>query len=169
MSEFQDVSPVSPQGMGVSPHYAGFWWRFLASFIDGLIVQGVGCLIGLGLGFFLMAAMISTGGDETTNTVLQGTMNLISLGVGCVLSWLYFALMESSHLQATLGKKICRLQVTDVQGERLTFARATGRYFGKYLSALPCFVGYIMAAFTEKKQALHDMVASTLVVKKQLN
>lgn len=155
--------------MGVSPHYAGFWWRFLASFIDGLIVQGVGCLIGLGLGFFLMAAMISTGGDETTNTVLQGTMNLISLGVGCVLSWLYFALMESSHLQATLGKKICRLQVTDVQGERLTFARATGRYFGKYLSALPCFVGYIMAAFTEKKQALHDMVASTLVVKKQLN
>lgn len=157
---------MGPQDMGMQPRYAGFWWRFLAAFIDGLIVQGAGCLIGLGLGLVLGVAMISTGGDETTNTVLQGVMNLISFAVGIILGWLYSALMESSHLQATLGKKICRLQVTDAQGERLTFARATGRYFGKYLSALPCLVGYIMAAFTEKKQALHDMVASTLVIKK---
>ena len=76
-------------------------------------------------------------------------------------SWLYWALMESSAWQATLGKKLFGLKVTDLQGRRISFARASGRYFGKIV-----FVGFIMVAFTEKKQALHDMIAGCLVVKK---
>ena len=68
-------------------------------------------------------------------------------------------------MQATLGKKAMGLIVTNEHGARIGFGRATGRYFGKILSALILLVGYIMAAFTERKQALHDMIASTLVLK----
>jgi uncharacterized RDD family membrane protein YckC len=75
--------------------------------------------------------------------------------------------MESSPQQATLGKMALGLKVTDLQGERLSFARATGRYFGKIVSSLILFVGFMMAGWTEKKQALHDIMAGTLVVKKQ--
>jgi uncharacterized RDD family membrane protein YckC len=75
--------------------------------------------------------------------------------------------MESSPQQATLGKMALGLKVTDLQGERLSFARATGRYFGKIVSSLILFVGFMMAGWTEKKQALHDIMAGTLVVKKR--
>ncbi len=80
--------------------------------------------------------------------------------------WLYFALMESSKFQGTIGKIVLGIIVTDIDGNRISFARATGRYFGKILSGLILFIGYIMAGFTEKKQALHDMMAGTLVWKK---
>ena len=76
-------------------------------------------------------------------------------------SWLYWALMECSPWQATLGKKMFGLEVTDLEGRRISFLRATGRYFGKII-----VVGFIMIPFTEKKQALHDMIAGCLVVKK---
>jgi uncharacterized RDD family membrane protein YckC len=83
-----------------------------------------------------------------------------------MVSWLYWALLESSRWQATLGKKMLGLQVTDLEGRRISFARATGRYFGKVISTLLLLVGFAMAGFTEKKQALHDMIASCLVLKK---
>ena len=83
-----------------------------------------------------------------------------------VASWLYFALMESSNKQATVGKMALSIKVTDINGNRLTFGRATGRYFGKILSGMILYIGFIMAGFTEKKQALHDMIAGCLVVNK---
>jgi uncharacterized RDD family membrane protein YckC len=73
--------------------------------------------------------------------------------------------MESSAKQATVGKMALGIIVTDLEGRRLGFGRATGRYFAKILSALILGIGFLMAAFTERKQGLHDMVASTLVVK----
>jgi uncharacterized RDD family membrane protein YckC len=76
-------------------------------------------------------------------------------------SWLYWAAMESSPWQATLGKRMLGLAVTDLEGRRVSFVRASGRYFGKIV-----FVGFIMVAFTAKKQALHDMIAGCLVVRK---
>ena len=82
-----------------------------------------------------------------------------------VISWLYFALMESSNKQATVGKIALNLRVTDMAGNRVSFARATGRYFGKYLSGMIFLIGFLMAAFTSKKQALHDVLADTLVIK----
>ena len=78
--------------------------------------------------------------------------------------WLYFALMESSSKQATLGKMALGIIVTDLNGNRLSFGRATGRYFGKIISGAILMIGYIMAGFTEKKQALHDIIAGCLVV-----
>ncbi len=96
-------------------------------------------------------------------TLLTGNSRQI-LAINLLLtmtSWLYWALMESSRWRATLGKKILGLEVTDLEGRRISFARATVRYFGKII-----FVGFIMVAFTEKKQALHDIIAGCLVVKK---
>lgn len=80
--------------------------------------------------------------------------------------WLYWALLESSVWQATLGKKMLGLYVTDLEGKRITFARASGRYFAKIVSTLTIGIGYLMAGFTPKKQALHDMIAECLVLKK---
>jgi len=86
--------------------------------------------------------------------------------ISTVAQWLYFALMEASSNQGTLGKMAMGIKVTDTMGYPITFGRATGRYFGKILSGAILMIGYIMAAFTERKQALHDMMAGTLVVDK---
>ena len=79
--------------------------------------------------------------------------------------WLYVALMESSGSQATVGKMALSLRVTDISGERLTFGRASGRHFAKFVSGIIFLVGFMMAGWTSKKQALHDMMAQTLVVR----
>jgi uncharacterized RDD family membrane protein YckC len=81
------------------------------------------------------------------------------------IAWIYEAWMTSSDRQATVGKMAVGLKVTDLNGQRISFARATGRHFAKILSAMVLFIGYIMAAFTERKQGLHDILAGTLVVK----
>ena len=80
-------------------------------------------------------------------------------------SWLYGALMESSPYQATLGKMALGMKVTDLYGNRISFARATGRHFAKYISMITLCIGFIMVGFTERKQGLHDMIAGTLVLK----
>jgi uncharacterized RDD family membrane protein YckC len=87
----------------------------------------------------------------------------INFIAGLIGPWLYFALQESSERQATLGKMALKIYVTDLQGRRISFGQATGRYFGKILSTLILGIGYMMAGFTAQKQALHDMMASTLV------
>jgi len=79
--------------------------------------------------------------------------------------WLYDALMTSSSKQGTLGKIVFRLKVVDLNGARISFARATGRFFAKILSGMILNIGYIMAGFTERKQALHDMIAGTFVLR----
>jgi uncharacterized RDD family membrane protein YckC len=93
-----------------------------------------------------------------------------TLGHGLILfpflPWIYEAIMLSSEQQATLGKMAMGIMVTDLAGRRITFARATGRHFAKWISALILGIGFLMAAFSEKKQALHDMMAETLVVTK---
>lgn len=87
--------------------------------------------------------------------------------IGIVCSWLYFAMLESSARQATFGKSIMSLRVTDINRNRLSFGRASGRFFSKIVTNLvPFAIGWIMAGFTEKKQALHDFIAATLVYRK---
>jgi uncharacterized RDD family membrane protein YckC len=85
---------------------------------------------------------------------------------GALLSWLYAATMESSPWQATLGKKALGLMVTDIQGQRISFGRATGRHFGKILSGVILGIGFLAIAFTSKKQGWHDDLADTLVLRK---
>ncbi len=127
----------------VSSAYAGFWKRFAALLIDSVVVSIASGLI-------------------TAATVGVGTIAFL------VLPWLYEALMLSSEKQATLGKMALEIAVTDINGKRLTFARATGRHFAKWVSALIIGIGFLMAAFTERKQALHDMIAETLVVNRRV-
>ena len=86
--------------------------------------------------------------------------------VKALLHWAYYSLLESSTWQATLGKKALGLEVTDLNGARISFGRATGRWAARYVSVMTLGIGNIMAGFTEKKQALHDMIAGTLVIRK---
>jgi uncharacterized RDD family membrane protein YckC len=150
-SQFTTVAPV---------HYGGFWIRFVATFLDGIIVQTVALPVAFVLGGMIGVASIATsmpaGGARIVGMI-------VGLALGIVASWIYEAAMESSAKQATLGKMIFNLQVTDLNGQRISFARASGRHFGKYVSGMILLIGYIMAGFSEKKQALHDLLANTLV------
>ncbi|NET45602.1 type IV pilin-like G/H family protein [Okeania sp. SIO2B3] len=136
--------------------YGGFWNRFAAAFIDGVILSIGGSLLGGLLGVFYGLA----GGTSEDASVLGFFLSIIW-------NWLYYAIMESSAKQATLGKMAIGLVVTDQNDNRLTFGRATARYFAKWLSSILLMIGYIMAAFTKKKQALHDMIAGTVVYQRQ--
>ncbi|MBI2619333.1 MAG: RDD family protein [Ignavibacteriales bacterium] len=155
--------------------YAGFWKRFAAYLIDSIILGVVSWIIilpilgaiGLGMGSMDYSEEMITDEDAAAGlaAMMVGGMMMLWVVIA-VAAWLYFALMESSSKQATLGKMALGIIVTDMNGNRLTFGRATGRYFGKILSGMILMIGYIMAAFTEKKQALHDMIAGCLVVNK---
>jgi len=154
--------------------YAGFWKRFVAYVIDAILISiASGVLIipflaVVGLGAFSMYDADLSYDSETAIgflfAIIAGYL-LIIIGI-CVGGWLYFALMESSGQQGTLGKMTLGIKVTDMNGNRITFGRATGRYFSKIISSLTLGIGYIIAGFTQQKQALHDIIAGCLVVNK---
>jgi uncharacterized RDD family membrane protein YckC len=141
-----------------TPNYAGFWLRFAAYLIDWALTTAVLCPVGLMLG--MGGALADRGRQGVATTGAQALSWLIGLVVG----WLYYALCESSAWQGTVGKKVLGIRVTDEYGHRINFGRASGRHFSKIVSSLICFVGFIMIAFTDKKQGLHDMIAGTLVL-----
>jgi len=138
--------------------------RFLAYLIDGLVMTPVVLV------FFLIMAGMAGGVSQIDRPEAAGPVVVLAFlffyGLFFVGLWLYFALMESSSWQATLGKKALNLQVTDLEGRRISFGRATGRFFGKIISGAILYIGYIMAGFTERKQALHDMIAGCLVLRR---
>ena len=154
--------------------YAGFWLRVVAALIDGLLI---------GIPFVVMAVAIFASALPMIRDI-SATQNpnpflfislffprlLLLAALGLVGTWLYWSLLESSSWQATLGKKALGLYVTDLTGARLTFGRASGRFFaGRGIAYVPSVGGLyflidcIMAGVTEKKQALHDMIAGCLV------
>jgi uncharacterized RDD family membrane protein YckC len=121
--------------------YGSFLERFAAALLDGFIL------------------IIPT-------YILQYMMdNISSYMVSILINWLYSAFLESSENQATLGKRALGLKVTDMNGQRISFANASGRFFGKYVSAIILCIGYLMMLCDDKKQTLHDKMAGTLVVK----
>lgn len=124
-------------------NYAGFWIRFAASFIDGIIILIIDFLIVLVLGNSIASEFIEY-----------------------IITLAYYVLLQSSAKQATLGKMALGLKVTDLEGRRISILRAIARELAKIISALIIFIGFIMVAFTPKKQGLHDMIAGTLVEKK---
>jgi uncharacterized RDD family membrane protein YckC len=108
-------------------------------------------------------------GDHFDPAQMGALFSLIGIlvGVSVLGQWLYYAYLESGEKQATWGKQILSLYVTDLAGNRISFGRASGRFFAKIISGLiPLGIGYIMAGFTERKQALHDMIASCLVLRR---
>jgi uncharacterized RDD family membrane protein YckC len=164
----------------VAPHYGGFWIRFVAYFVDYLII-GIPMAVIIGIAVFAfgafggLSAVKNLSDNPDPNQVQQQIMSLIGPLLGAyallfvfaiVIGWLYFALMESSPRQATFGKAMLSLKVTDASGNRLSFGHASGRFFSKIVTGLvPLGIGYIMAGFTAKKQALHDFIAGTIVIK----
>jgi uncharacterized RDD family membrane protein YckC len=143
----------------VAATYGGFWIRVVAAIIDAIILRVVVAPVGMIFGGLGMAGMMS-GLPHGGLALLGGGVTFILLVFG---SWLYEAFMESSSYQATLGKMIFGMKVTDLNGNRISFERATGRHFAKWLSAMILGIGYIMVGFTERKQGLHDLIAGTLV------
>ncbi len=148
------------------PEYAGFWLRLAAFIIDyfvvGTILGILMVIIGLAMG---LSAGIFNDMEDPGNQIVMIILASILGTAATAVSWLYYALMESGRNQGTLGKVLINLKVTDLKGERISFSKATGRYFGKLLSSL-FILGYIMIGFTSKKQGLHDLLSECLVVKK---
>jgi len=148
--------------------YAGFWRRVLASIIDGLIVGAAWSAI-----YYTLVAAGVVNMPEVNETDIEPYIRwmikymLVSNAVVFVLQTVYFALMESSSRQATLGKMALGIVVTDMDGKRISFGRAVGRNLGKIISQIILLIGYFMIAFTQKKQGLHDIIANCLVVVKK--
>ncbi|MFZ0212421.1 MAG: RDD family protein [Candidatus Acidiferrales bacterium] len=158
--------------------YGGFWLRFVAYIIDALILA-------VPLGFLFVAFFASSGILNSFNSSspfspdsfahLMGMRIILRFVLlAFVAEWLYYALLESSPWQATVGKKALGIYVTDLSGGRISFGRATGRYFSMIVFRLVPILGAflfwpidcICAGFTDKKQALHDMMAGCLVIRK---
>jgi uncharacterized RDD family membrane protein YckC len=121
--------------------YAGFWQRVGAAVLDAIILSVLNALL-----------------TFVSSSPLASVLSL-------VFGWLYYALQESGSSQATIGKKALGIKVTRLDGGQISFGQATGRYFGKILSGIILLIGYLMMLWDDKKQTLHDKLASTLVVK----
>ncbi|HOZ61867.1 MAG TPA: RDD family protein [Smithellaceae bacterium] len=131
--------------------YAGFWIRLGAALVDLFIIGILEIVISL--------PFLASSNDPKFVEAITRTLGLIT-------AWLYYSIMESSSSQATFGKQMMDIIVTDELGNRIGFGKATGRFFGKFLSIIIVYIGFIMIGITQKKQGLHDQMAGTLVVKK---
>ena len=144
-----DTSSFMPQPPNPrAAEYAGFWMRVAATLLDLIILN------------FAMALFL--GGATFDYTAFHAEFR----GPGLIAGWLYFALMESSHRQATLGKIIVGIYVCNEQQGKISFQQATIRHFSKYLSVIIFFVGFFMILGDVRRQALHDRIAQTFVLKK---
>ena len=158
--------PTSAAGSGVQKdvpsvsdmQYAGFWSRFIAWVID---------VAALWMLAFVLAIIIPILIGPLIGLPADAAILASIIVFWVVVPWLYWALMERSSRQATLGKIIMGLTVTDMAGNRISFVRATKRYWAKVLSALMLLAGFVMIAFTAKKQGFHDIIARCLVMAKK--
>ena len=166
---------ADPAGLVVSQgfSYAGFWLRVVASLIDGVIMGLAGGVLFVPL-FILSGVGAHIGGlaqrhGQPDPALLVGFfgMILVFAAISLLIQWLYHAYLESGEKQATWGKQALGLYVTDLMGNPVTFGRSSGRFFAKIITGMiPLGIGYIMAGFTERKQALHDMIASCLILRR---
>jgi len=139
--------------------YAGLLRRAGAYLVDSSV-------LGIVAGLLILRPLLERAGIPADNpwVLMTGNSRQI-LAINLLLtmaSWVYWAVMESSPWQATLGKKLFGIEVTDLKGRRISMARATGRYFGKII-----FIGFLLIPFTEKRQAFHDLISGCLVVRKR--
>lgn len=153
-SRHAQVAPVESAFM-----YAGFWLRLVAALVDMLAMFIPFCFVAF-VATVIVKLVSATNGYDPATVILT-----VLPPVAILATWLYFAVLESSSWQATLGKKLLGLYVTDIKGQRLSLSRATGRTFAKFLSSMSAGIGYLLCGFTEKKQALHDIVAGCLVLR----
>jgi uncharacterized RDD family membrane protein YckC len=150
------LSQPSWQAAPAATEYAGLGLRFGAFILDFLITMAIGFVCGIILGVML-AATGSHWSDEEVGA--------FAYLMGAVVNWFYFTLFESSALMATPGKRALGLRVIDLQGRRIGFGRATGRYFGKFLSLIALGFGYWTIPSSPMRQGWHDKMAGCLVLR----
>ena len=156
---------------GIYP-YAGFWKRAIAFLLDSIILSIPSSFLGGWMVFSQIKNLVSLSTNSEPNPdMLASFFSLYAAtfalqGFVLLFSWLYHAIMESSKTQATLGKMVMGIKVVNENGKRISFARATGRFFAKWISAMTLYVGFFMAGATRRKQALHDIIATTYIVDK---
>lgn len=134
--------------------FGGFWRRLAAVLID---------FIAMLVPLYCLLWITRYSLTHTTDADYQ-LLDTIDSGITLIMWWLYYALFNSSAWQASLGKRALGLKIIDSHGQRLSFARASGRFFAEYLSALTLCIGYMMAGWTKRKRSLHDMIARTYVI-----
>ncbi|MGI9026504.1 MAG: RDD family protein [Burkholderiaceae bacterium] len=156
------ASPLGPPvGLHSGPLYAGFWKRAAAYVLDWIVLY-----ILFFIGAFALGPLLGPNFADVFSSHDFAWPRPWLIFTQILVPWLYYALMESSAAQATLGKMALGIRVVDLAGRRVSFLRATGRFFGQFVSSLFFCIGYLMAAFTARKQALHDIMAGCLVVNK---
>jgi uncharacterized RDD family membrane protein YckC len=153
--------------------YAGLGRRFIAFIVDIILIILIGSVVitffslvnGIKYAYFMATGVHFSALTEAGS--LDAAVGPVIAALGMLLiivPWLYFAGFESSRSQATPGKVLMHLIVTDLAGNKPTFARTTLRFFGKFISTLIIFIGFLMIAFTKKRQGLHDKIAGCLVL-----
>lgn len=162
------IVPNDPFATRAVRNYGGFWRRFWSYLIDRFILG----VVFTPVGFMILLPMMVTESVGWTDADLPA--EAITSLLGAILtvaflallgSWFYYALMQSSSRQATLGQLALGLRITDLEGRRISFARASGRRFATVLTGLTFGIGYLLVLFTTRKQTLHDLVAGTIVVR----
>jgi uncharacterized RDD family membrane protein YckC len=156
-------------------NYAGFWIRFVAFLIDSVIINTIMWVLifpllgAIGMSFATLEELenLDQLDIDAVLPIVLSVIPAITI-VNLLITWLYYALLQSGPRQATVGKMAIGVIVIDADGGRMSFARASLRYFSKIISSAIMMIGYIMAGFTAKKQALHDIIANTYVVKKEI-
>lgn len=144
------------------PEYAGFWLRVWAGAIDVILEALAALLLTLVVDLAMRIIGPHYGLSRITASYVTGIAFIMVLTIG---AWLYCAFSESSTHRATLGKRIVGLQVVTASGDRLSFGQATVRHFMKFLSLFTAAVGFMMAGWTKRRQALHDMPSDCVVIR----
>lgn len=135
--------------------HAGFWIRLAAYIIDAIILFVVQMIVNM----IIIGSAINTGTEDLATT-------LLSSGVNILIGLAYFAVLESGFNQGTLGKMALGIKVVNSAGGRISLPLGIGRYLAKIISSIMCFIGFIMAGITQDKQALHDLICNTYVIRR---
>lgn len=162
-------------GSKTPPKYASFLKRVAAFLIDSALLSfvfgGVSVLLFASSGFWDALLRMAQSGQFDYYEYLRAYIGPLSMSslLSFAASFVYYTLMDSSSEQGTLGKMALKIKVTDINGNKLTYGRAVGRYFARYITKIAnnaFYIGYLMYFFTDKKQVLHDVIASTMVLDK---
>jgi uncharacterized RDD family membrane protein YckC len=162
------IVPGEPSAVLAARVYGGFWRRFWSYVIDRFILG----VVFTPVGFMILVPLVATESLGWTDTDLPAEAITSLLGAMLTVaflallgSWLYYALLQSSSRQATLGQMALGVRITDLEGRRISFARASGRHFATAITGLTLGIGYLLVLVTAKKQTLHDLIAGTVVVR----
>ena len=156
MTEFPKTTGTEPERIPIKrDRFGGFWIRVAAYIVDTIVL-----LIPTLLASFLYRSL-TPANDPIEKSIVETVDGILNIGI----SWIYFAGLWSSPWQASLGQKICGLRIVDFSGERISFGRATGRFFATFLSLVFLCIGFVMIAWTSRRQGLHDLIAETYVLK----